>query len=848
MTPKAKGAYHGPALVLATLVSSGVAMGTVERHHFGNGTTCIVAPGEGTLAEAQLWLHRGAACDDAAVAGCAHLLEHLLHRRLATGDGRALVTARTFQDAIVVASTIEPDSLGWAIRRLAGLATSIDFAAGEIESEKRVIAAELMMRTEPDRLGDEVSRRLFAGGTYARPVVGSAQSLDRLRRRHLLDFFGRFVRANTSTLVVAGPMEAAPVLEVASDALAGLESGADSAPTLAPGSPRTVSLRSHGRTVFAARGPGAGHEDSTAFEAATWVLRSIARSESWEPMVHFEALRESSVLAVHASSENEPGAIEDFVYRAFERLSERALEQALGQWTLAIARRRETTSGLATRLGKANALGSRGADTQPDLSVAEVKRAAALYLKPGSARPGSSAAVSPAAAPAPAKRPTKPRSGTSSKTRFHILPSGIRLVVHPVPGASMVAVRAGWLGGQLLESEATQGVHQLLAAAITSGCKSRSPRLSRRLESAGGGLRGAVGRNTFAVSGQWLAGAWKDGLDLVANCVLSPSLDGAQVHALKPGILDSIDALASDALAAAHRVMLQALFAGHPYRLSLRGRAQPVRALSAKDLEAWYGGNYPPGQLVLAVAGGVEPDEVLAWAEKRFSKTPKANRTLAARPGPQAVSGSELFVETRGDDASIAIGFRTPALAKSIDHLALVAIAALLERPGGRLYRRLRNDNGLAYHFGATSVDGLDGGYFTIYATIAPERAGEAIAVIREEIARLATEGVGPGELEAVVRTLELGYLHDLQRTSALAGSLLLHELYGGGYRRVFDYSQRLRGLTPNDLKRVASARLAWGLATSVTASPRAMSPQAARRARGIRKRPRRAPSRRSRR
>ena len=125
---------------------------------------------------------------------------------------------------------------------------------------------------------------------------------------------------------------------------------------------------------------------------------------------------------------------------------------------------------------------------------------------------------------------------------------------------------------------------------------------------------------------------------------------------------------------------------------------------------------------------------------------------------------------------------------------------AILSGQGGRLFYELRDKQSLAYSVYASVVWGLDAGAFTINIGTSPEKVEQAVGGIFAEVARLATEPATAAELERAQRYLIGSHDIGLQRNSARAMAFTLDELYGFGYQKTLNYSERIAQVTDSDL------------------------------------------------
>src|SRR5580704_1909020 len=97
--------------------------------------------------------------------------------------------------------------------------------------------------------------------------------------------------------------------------------------------------------------------------------------------------------------------------------------------------------------------------------------------------------------------------------------------------------------------------------------------------------------------------------------------------------------------------------------------------------------------------------------------------------------------------AHLVVGFRGLTL-KDNDRYALEVLSTILGGSGGRLFLELREKQHLAYGVSAFSLEGIDPGYFAVHMSTSPEKLEQAMAGVRSELTRLASEPVSKAELD----------------------------------------------------------------------------------------------------
>jgi predicted Zn-dependent peptidase len=147
-----------------------------------------------------VWITYGSAHEPASLAGATHLVEHLTLRRCGNHDRRTLaeivdrlgggVDAWTGFELMGVSVATTVDALAEGIALLTDAVLEPSFDPADVELERRVVRAELeLIADDPnERVEEGLLRAAWGEHSLARPVIGSAETLDRLScdtlRRH----------------------------------------------------------------------------------------------------------------------------------------------------------------------------------------------------------------------------------------------------------------------------------------------------------------------------------------------------------------------------------------------------------------------------------------------------------------------------------------------------------------------------------------------------------------------------------------------------------------------------------------------------------------------------------------
>jgi zinc protease len=364
------------------------------------------------------------------------------------------------------------------------------------------------------------------------------------------------------------------------------------------------------------------------------------------------------------------------------------------------------------------------------------------------------------------------------------LPNGARIIVKVNPEVPIVAMRAAFLGGSRRETEHMAGAYHMAANCFVRGTRSRNVfEIAHEADSLGGQMDGFSGRNSFGVKGELLSKYLEDGLDLFAELLCHPTFPEEEVEKVREDTLGAIRLRKDNPGAHAFRLFEQTLYPDHPFGWDVLGTPESASRLTADDLRRLLAASSRPEELAVAVAGHVDPDLVHEFFEHALEHL---DSHLPRPPPPQSPTPPEqprlLRVEMPIEQAHVVAGFLGARITDP-DRFALRIANGLLSGQGGRLFRRLRDDMGLAYAVASSCVEGLDRGYIAAYIATRPEAAETARDGLLTEFARLAGGELADEEVEDAKRKLVGGFEIGLQENAFQAAQMALDEIYGLGCR-----------------------------------------------------------------
>ncbi len=246
----------------------------------------------------------------------------------------------------------------------------------------------------------------------------------------------------------------------------------------------------------------------------------------------------------------------------------------------------------------------------------------------------------------------------------------------------------------------------------------------------------------------------------------------------------------------------------HPY-----GEVQTIESVGkitrakCREIYATY---FKPNYAIMAVVGDVQPAQVMKLVAKYFGKWKKGTipkPTYAIPKNFDAVTVA--FVDRPASVQSVIRVAQTVQLPRtSPDVMPVEVMNTVLGGGVFRLFLNLREKH--AYTYGAYSSMGPDEliGTFTASTSVANKYTDSSITEIFNEIKRIRTEKVEPGELQMAKNYISGAFGRSLETGDAVASRAIDIERFGLPKDYYKTYLKRLDEVTAEDVQRVAEKYL----------------------------------------
>ena len=249
-------------------------------------------------------------------------------------------------------------------------------------------------------------------------------------------------------------------------------------------------------------------------------------------------------------------------------------------------------------------------------------------------------------------------------------------------------------------------------------------------------------------------------------------------------------------------------FLAHPYGRPIIGHMSDINTTTRAEALAFFEQFYAPSNMVAAIVGDVQTDQVIQMAEEYFGKIPsRANPPLVETIEPKQL-GTRHVKLTEQSQPIFICAYHVPSI-RHPDFVVLGAIADILSSGRtSRFHKKLIRDEKASISVGA--FPGYPGdkyaNLFVVYSFPAQGHSNEKNEeMIMAEIESLKTELVTEDELKKVQRNAKAGFIRSLRSNQGLAAALCTSEFIRGDWREIFNLLDHIEKITAEDIKRVAN-------------------------------------------
>lgn len=383
-----------------------------------------------------------------------------------------------------------------------------------------------------------------------------------------------------------------------------------------------------------------------------------------------------------------------------------------------------------------------------------------------------------------------------------VLPNGVRIITEEIDYVRSVSIGL-WVGaGSRDEREEYEGISHFIEHMLFKGTKKRTARdLAESLESVGGQLNAFTTKEYTCFYAKVLDEDMDLAIDVLSDMFFNSLFDEKEIEKEKKVVIEEIKMYEDSPDELIHDLFSEYVWNDHPLGKPILGTVESIHGLSREKIMDYLGHHYAPENLVIAVAGKINHEDVINKLAPIYGEFKRGGiRILEGTP-----KGQRIYRYNTKDTEQMHLVMGVPGLGQDDEDIYPMHIINNVLGGGlsSRLFQEVREQRGLAYSVYSYHSTYVDAGMFAIYAGTTPDNTQEVVECILNEIQKMKAHGITADELVKTVAQVKGSLYLGLESVSSRMSRLGKTEL---SYNRVIspeEMVEKLEKVTLEDVKRV---------------------------------------------
>jgi predicted Zn-dependent peptidase len=395
--------------------------------------------------------------------------------------------------------------------------------------------------------------------------------------------------------------------------------------------------------------------------------------------------------------------------------------------------------------------------------------------------------------------------------RRTVLPGGLRVVTEAMPGVRSASIGV-WVGvGSRDEDPTESGASHFLEHLLFKGTPTRSALdISVSLDEVGGEFNAFTAKEYTCFHARVLDEDLPLAVDVLGDMVTSSTIAEADVEAEREVILDEIAMHDDDPDDVVSTLYAEKAWGSSPLGRPIAGTADSIRSLTRDQIERFWTSRYTADQMVVAVAGNVDHESVVALVGEAFARRDfLADADLlpaAVRAGDRAMPSAtgQVVLARPFEQANLVLGVNGIIRTDERRYALGVLNAALGGGTSSRLFQEIREKRGLAYSVYSYAGHYADAGMVGVAVGALPSKVADVLAVVRDELVTLAEHGISAEELRRGQGALRGGLVLSLEDSGSRMSRIAKAELLYDDLPSIDEVLRRVQAVTVADVDALA--------------------------------------------
>jgi predicted Zn-dependent peptidase len=422
----------------------------------------------------------------------------------------------------------------------------------------------------------------------------------------------------------------------------------------------------------------------------------------------------------------------------------------------------------------------------------------------------------------------------SAEHQLTTLDSGVRVVSERVPGVRSVALGMWVATGSISERDEQAGISHLLEHMLFRGsARFGSQEIDEIFDAMGAEINAGTDKETTSLFTRVLDKHLERALEVMSDMLWRPRF--GELEAEREVVLEEIAMYEDDPQDRVFDVLGGAIFDTHPLGRAVIGKADIVRDITRAQLAGFHAQRYRPTEVVIAAAGSIEHEELVAMARAGTSSEEREATPSDSPPdgdGPTVPNGAApleqaprfvpraRFLEKDTEQYHVCLGGGGIAREDERRFALRVLEGVLGGTTSSRLFQEVRERRGLAYSVFTFSNLYAATGEVGLYVGTRPENVRQALAVVAAELERCVEDPASEAELVRSRENLKGRVVLGMESTGARMSRLGASVLNGLPILSMNEMIERIDAVEIDELRALAAELFTPGQLSAAGVGP----------------------------
>ncbi|MGB7208745.1 MAG: pitrilysin family protein, partial [Pyrinomonadaceae bacterium] len=265
--------------------------------------------------------------------------------------------------------------------------------------------------------------------------------------------------------------------------------------------------------------------------------------------------------------------------------------------------------------------------------------------------------------------------------------------------------------------------------------------------------------------------------DLIADMLANPRFDESDLESEQRVIIEEMKMVEDSPEEYLGEIFSREFFPSHPLGLSIAGTPKTVKAFDSETTRKYHQQVFNGSNLVIAAAGNLEHEDILKLASGSFPTLEVPAFADKSVRVPSLAAPITIKHNPNLEQAHLIIA--TPFVAAGDKKRYAADLLANIIGGGtsSRLWQKIREERGLAYSVGASTIMYHDCGLFSVFAGTSPDQVNEVVDITIAEMREVVRNGVTRDELELAKQQTRASILLGLEDSAGRAATLAQSEM-----------------------------------------------------------------------